>query len=185
MKRGLKAAATHPVPLLTLPSQAELWLCVLAPVQGLERVTVLVWPQACMLDVIIRASFFYSPYPHLWVLSPHPTPGLAASKAGGTARLWRGSRPGEQLCGLEAAHSSWGGGREAALVVEGLLHWLPAQSHPALLTKAQKMGWHRRCLLKKTTQAPTLRGETHDVRNLWKIKDMMFYFGLHVRALLY
>lgn len=97
VKRDLKAPATHrltPPPYQTSPlSQAAPRLCVLAPVQVL-----ILWrggscfasdPGACMLDVvIINASF---------------PPGQAVPKAGGTGGLWRGSRPGEQLCGLEAA----------------------------------------------------------------------------------
>lgn len=35
--------------------------------------------------------------------SPAATPGQALPIAAGTGGLWRGSRPGEQLCGLEAA----------------------------------------------------------------------------------
>lgn len=54
------------------------------------RVTLCVWPRACMLDVVIINA----------LLSPLRR---AVPKAGGTGGLWRGSRPGEQLCGLEAA----------------------------------------------------------------------------------
>lgn len=63
VKRDLKAPATHrltPPPHQTSPlmlSQAAPWLCVLAPVQVFDtvtgRVTLCVWPRACMLDVVI------------------------------------------------------------------------------------------------------------------------------------
>lgn len=51
-----------------------------------------------MLDVVVI------------IRAPCPPGRRAVPKAGGTAGLWRGSRPGEQLCGLEAAGAPWEGG---------------------------------------------------------------------------
>jgi len=80
-----------------------------------------------MLDVVI-------------IRAPWP-PGQALQKAGGTVGLWRGSRPGEQLCRLEAARvprESGAVGVPALTCWEGFFHFFflylghIAQPHYAL-----------------------------------------------------
>lgn len=99
VKRDLRAPATHRLTPRSphLPTQrhpSALPGCTVALCPGscpgcdavTGRVTLCVWPRACMLDVVIINA----------LLSPLRR---AVPEAGGTGGLWRGSRPGEQLCG--------------------------------------------------------------------------------------
>ncbi|CAB1441717.1 unnamed protein product [Pleuronectes platessa] len=87
---------SHPAsPLFTLLSQAAAGPCVLAPVQVLvlRGSRSASDPGPAMLDVVIISS----------PLDPHLPPGAQSLTQEELPGLWRGSGPGEQLCGLEAA----------------------------------------------------------------------------------
>lgn len=89
VKGNLKAPATHrPTPHPPLPGCSVALCPGSCPGSGavMGRVTLCVWPLACMLDVVI-------------ISAPCP-PGRRSPKQ---EELWRGSEPGEQLCRLEAA----------------------------------------------------------------------------------